>query len=53
MVKRRVGATAANIDDYGRGKNASPEVLAAAGLTSSERAAIDASQVPSHDELPR
>jgi len=27
------------------------KILAAAGLTSSERAAIDASQVPSHDEL--
>ena len=53
-VKRRVGATAANIDDYGRGKNAMiQKILAAAGLTSSERAAIDASQVPSHDELPR
>jgi len=53
-TKRRVGATAANIDDYGRGKNAMiQKILAAAGLTDSERAAIDATQVPSHDELPR
>jgi len=35
-----------------QGKNAViQKILAAAGLTSSERAAIDASQVPSHDEL--
>jgi GrpB-like predicted nucleotidyltransferase (UPF0157 family) len=53
-VKRRVGADAANIDDYGRGKNAMiQQILAAAGLTDAERAAIDANQVPSHDELPR
>ena len=53
-VKRRAGATAANIDEYGRGKNAMvQEILAAAGLTDGERAAIDASQVPSHDEIPR
>jgi GrpB-like predicted nucleotidyltransferase (UPF0157 family) len=53
-TKRRVGATAANIDDYGRGKNAMiQKILAAAGLTDGERAAIDANQVPSHDELPR
>jgi GrpB-like predicted nucleotidyltransferase (UPF0157 family) len=53
-VKRRVGATAANIDDYGRGKNAMiQQLLAAAGLTDEERASIDANQVPSHDELPR
>jgi GrpB-like predicted nucleotidyltransferase (UPF0157 family) len=53
-VKRRIGATAANIDEYGRGKNAMvQQILAAAGLTDAERAAIDANQVPSHDELPR
>jgi GrpB-like predicted nucleotidyltransferase (UPF0157 family) len=53
-VKRRVGATAANIDEYGRGKNAViQQILAAAGLTDEERASIDANQVPSHDELPR
>jgi GrpB-like predicted nucleotidyltransferase (UPF0157 family) len=53
-TKRQVGAAAANIDDYGRGKNAMiQKILAAAGLTDGERAAIDANQVPSHDELPR
>jgi GrpB-like predicted nucleotidyltransferase (UPF0157 family) len=53
-VKRQVGATAANIDEYGRGKNAMiQQILAAAGLTDAERASIDANQVPSHDELPR
>jgi GrpB-like predicted nucleotidyltransferase (UPF0157 family) len=53
-VKKRVGAVAANIDEYGSGKSAViQELLAAAGLTDAERAAIGASQVPSHDELPR
>ncbi len=53
-VKRRVGATAANIDEYGRGKNAMVQrILAAAGLTGAERASIDGNQVPSHDEVPR
>ncbi|MFI6740329.1 GrpB family protein [Nonomuraea sp. NPDC050451] len=53
-VKKRVGATAADIDDYGRGKNAMVQaILAAAGLTDAERASIDSNQVPSHDEVPR
>jgi GrpB-like predicted nucleotidyltransferase (UPF0157 family) len=53
-VKRRVGAVAANIDEYGRGKNAMVQrILAAAGLTAAERASIAANQVPSHDEFPR
>jgi GrpB-like predicted nucleotidyltransferase (UPF0157 family) len=53
-VKKEVGATAANIDEYGRGKNAMiQQILAAAGLSPAERAAIDANQVPSHDEIPR
>jgi GrpB-like predicted nucleotidyltransferase (UPF0157 family) len=53
-TKRRVGATAADIDEYGRGKNAMvQEILATAGLTEDERASIDANQVPSHDEMPR
>jgi GrpB-like predicted nucleotidyltransferase (UPF0157 family) len=53
-VKRKVGAVAANIDDYGRGKNAMvQQILAAAGLTAGERASIDANQVPSHEEVPR
>jgi GrpB-like predicted nucleotidyltransferase (UPF0157 family) len=53
-VKRRAGATAANIDDYGRRKNAMVQkILFAAGLSDAERAAIDSNQVPPHDELPR
>lgn len=53
-VKRRAGATAANIDDYGHEKNAMvQQILAAAGLTDAERASIDANQVPSHEEVPR
>ncbi|HEX5299048.1 MAG TPA: hypothetical protein VFW50_18860 [Streptosporangiaceae bacterium] len=45
---------AANIDEYGRGKNAViRQILAVAGLTDAERASIDANQVPSHDEVPR
>lgn len=54
VVKRRVGAYAANIDDYGLGKNAIvQQILAAAELTEAERASIDSNQVPSHDEVPR
>jgi GrpB-like predicted nucleotidyltransferase (UPF0157 family) len=53
-VKRRAGATAANIDEYGRAKNAMVQkILAAAGLTKAERASINANRVPSHDEVPR
>jgi GrpB-like predicted nucleotidyltransferase (UPF0157 family) len=53
-VKRRVGATATDIDEYGRGKNAMVQrILAAAGLTDAERASINANVVPSHDEVPR
>jgi hypothetical protein len=53
-TKRRAGATAASIDEYGRGKNAGiQQILAAAGLTDAERAAINANQVPPHDEIPR
>ena len=53
-MKRRVGAAAADIDEYGRGKNAIvQQILAAAELTEAERASIDANQVPSHDEVPR
>ncbi|MEV0383426.1 GrpB family protein [Nonomuraea sp. NPDC050643] len=53
-VKKRIGAMAANIDDYGRGKNAMVQaILAAAGLSEAERASIDGNQVPSHDEVPR
>jgi GrpB-like predicted nucleotidyltransferase (UPF0157 family) len=53
-VKRQVGATAANIDEYGRGKEAIIQtILATAGLSDAERASIGANQVPGHDELPR
>jgi GrpB-like predicted nucleotidyltransferase (UPF0157 family) len=53
-VKRRVGAAAGDIDEYGRGKNAIVQrILAAAELTEDERASIDAIQVPSRDEVPR
>ena len=41
-VKRRIGAVAADIYEYGRGKNATIQrILAAAGLTDDERASID------------
>jgi GrpB-like predicted nucleotidyltransferase (UPF0157 family) len=53
-VKKRAGATAADIDEYGRAKNAMVQkILAAAGLTDAERASIDANQAPSHDDVPR
>jgi GrpB-like predicted nucleotidyltransferase (UPF0157 family) len=53
-VKRRVGATAAGIDEYGQGKNDTIQrILAAAGLTEAERASINSSNVPSHRDVPR
>ncbi|GAA1683304.1 GrpB family protein [Fodinicola feengrottensis] len=53
-VKLRVAATAANIDEYGRGKNATIQrILAAGGMNDAERASIDANLVPSHETLPR
>jgi GrpB-like predicted nucleotidyltransferase (UPF0157 family) len=53
-TKRRVGASAADIYEYGQGKNAMiQQILAAAGLTEAERASINANQVPSPDEVPR
>jgi GrpB-like predicted nucleotidyltransferase (UPF0157 family) len=53
-VKKQVGSWAADIDEYGRGKNAMvQQILAAAGLTDAERASIDGDQVPSPDEAPR
>lgn len=53
-VKKRVGAAAANIDEYGQGKNAMiQEILAAAGMSEAERVSIGGNQVPSHDEVPR
>ncbi len=45
-VKKRAGATAATIDEYIRAKNAVVQkILAAAGLTDAERAAIDGNRV--------
>jgi GrpB-like predicted nucleotidyltransferase (UPF0157 family) len=53
-VKRRVGATAGSLTEYGRGKNAViQEILTAAGLTEDERKVIDAAQIPTHEEVPR
>jgi GrpB-like predicted nucleotidyltransferase (UPF0157 family) len=53
-VKKLVGASAGNIDEYGQGKNAMVQrILETAGLTLEERSAIDSNQVPSHDEIPR
>lgn len=46
-VKRAVGATAADIYEYGASKNEIIQrILAAAGLSQTERATIDANQVP-------
>lgn len=54
VVKRTVGASAANIDDYGSGKNAMVQkILAAAGLSEDERLSIESNNVPSHDEVSR
>jgi len=53
-VKKRMGATAANIDDYGRGKSAAVQrILAAVGISQEERASIAANPVPSHADAPR
>lgn len=53
-VKRLAGASAASIDEYGQLKGPMVQkVLAAAGLTEAERAAIASANVPAHDELPR
>ena len=53
-VKKRVGSTAADIDEYGLGKNDTvQQILAAAGLSADERASIGANNVPSHDDVPR
>lgn len=45
-VKRQMGVTATTMDDYSRGKSAViQQILAVAGLSEGERAAIDASQL--------
>jgi GrpB-like predicted nucleotidyltransferase (UPF0157 family) len=46
-VKRVVGARAEDIDEYGRGKNATVQkILTAAGMSAEERSSIDSNQVP-------
>lgn len=46
-VKKRVGATAADIYEYGAGKNATVQrILEAAGLSDSDRASIGGNEVP-------
>jgi hypothetical protein len=46
-VKKLLGSTAADIYEYGAGKNATVQrILAAAGLSDDDRASIDANQVP-------
>jgi GrpB-like predicted nucleotidyltransferase (UPF0157 family) len=53
-VKKAVAALAADIDEYGRGKNATVQkILAAAGMRAQERSAIASSQVPAHDDASR
>ncbi len=53
-VKQQIAAVAANIDDYGQGKNPMVQrLLAAAGLTDEERTSINGNQVPSHEQVPR
>lgn len=44
-LKKQIGATAANLEEYGRGKNALiQEILAVAGLTEAERRTINGAQ---------
>jgi len=53
-IKKKVGATARDIDEYGSGKNAAvQQILAAAGLSEEDRRAIDNQSIPSHAEFPR
>src|SRR5829696_81122 len=53
-VKQQVAAIAANIDEYGKGKNALiQEILTVAGFTEAERVTIDTARVPSYHGVPR
>lgn len=53
-VKKRAGASAANIDEYGQGKTPMVQrILIAAGLSDAERDSIANNNVPSHDQIPR
>ena len=52
QVKREVAAVAADIDEYGRGKNATIQrVLASAGLSESELASINGNVATPHDQI--
>jgi len=49
-VKRQVAALAADLDEYGRGKDATVQrILAAGGMSDAERSSISGNVVPSHD----
>ncbi len=49
-LKKRLGATASDIYQYGAGKNATVQrILAAAGISDEDRASINANQVPVTD----
>ncbi len=53
-VKKLVGATAGDIEEYGKGNNAAiQKILAVAGFTDGERGVIDTAQVLSRTEVPR
>lgn len=53
-VKKRIGAEAMDIDEYGKGKNTMVQrILAAGGMSDADRASVDGNQVPSHIEVPR
>lgn len=53
-LKKRIAASAANIEGYGQGKNAMiQEILKTVGLTDAERESIDAAQIPSREDVPR
>ena len=53
-LKKRVGALAADIEEYGRAKNALvQEILETAGLTAAERHSIDTAQLPPREGLER
>jgi GrpB-like predicted nucleotidyltransferase (UPF0157 family) len=53
-VKKRLAASAANMDEYGQGKDAIVhKILAEAGFSDAERASIKANQMPPHDDPSR
>lgn len=53
-VKRKAAASSTDIEEYGAHKNdIIQEILTQAGLSESDRASIDSSQVPSRLDVPR